>query len=307
MHLFTGQIDNFDDWGKVFQSINAFAPLVQRIFLQENLPMAEIENLTPGTNAVFKVGGYVVKIFAPFNIGQDYGTNIDVELFGMRLANAQMVPAPMLIAVGEVQDKYLFKYMIMKHVSGKLFSEIEGGLSYEDKVAIGKNMREITARLNIPCANFTPTDVLQHAIYNNVEWAEEGFPPSLLEERLAYLAGVSINETDKVYCHGDLHVNNILVDETLNVYIVDFADAMYAPRAYEDVYIASGLFCFEKPYMEGYFGKYAVQDIVDLCMKWLPIHAWGHSIVEWNCNAEITSFAVMRERLYNLIAGAYKK
>ena len=119
MNLFKEQINNWDDWGRIFQSIPAFTPLVEHIMQKENLPSAEIENLIPGTNAVFKVGEYVIKIFAPpeFSIDEDYGTNVDVELFGIKWANAQGVSAPKLIADGAVDDKYRFRYMIMEYTS----------------------------------------------------------------------------------------------------------------------------------------------------------------------------------------------
>ena len=89
----------------------------------------------------------------------------------------------------------------------------------------------------------------------------------------------------------------------MNVYLIDFADVMYAPAEYETTYIASALFCFEKPYMIGYFGEYNAEDIVDLCMEWLPVHAWGHATTEGNLKPveEITSFATMREKLSKLI------
>ena len=163
-------------------------------------------------------------------------------------------------------------------------------------------MRKITDKLNIRCPNFTPIDVMQYAVANP-EWEEEGFPASFQEELRDYLTHMHINECEKVYCHGDFHAENILVDDKLNVYIIDFADAMYAPPGYEHVYAASALFSFEKPYMTGYFGDYAVDDIVDLCMKWLPVHAWGHSTIEDHFKpvADITSFAVLRSRLHNLI------
>ena len=108
---------------------------------------------------------------------------------------------------------------------------------------------------------------------------------------------------NKVYCHGDWNCDNIMVDEKMNVYLIDFADAMYAPAEYETVYIASALFCFEKPYMTGYFGDYDAKCILDLCMKWLPVHAWGHATTQGNLESveEITSFAIMRDRLSNLI------
>ena len=308
MHLFTEQINNWDDWGKVFQSIPAFTPLVTHIFQKEKLPMAKIEQLQPGSNAVFKVGNYVIKIFAPQGMGEDYGTNVDVELFGMKWANAQGVPAPKLIADGAVADKYDFRYMIMEHIHGKMLGEVEDSLSYEDKFRIGMQMRNITDKLNTQCENFTPIDVMQYAV-DNKRWQKEGFPASFQEELLAYLANMHINENKKVYCHGDLNCDNILLDENLNVYIIDFADAMYAPIEYELVYIASSLFCFEKPYMMGYFGEYDVDDILNLCMTWLPVHAWGHAIMKGNLEdvSDIKSFAVMRERLYDLVKSEKEK
>ena len=85
---------------------------------------------------------------------------------------------------------------------------------------------------------------------------------------------------------------------------------MYAPAEYELVYIVSTLFCFEKPYMEGYFGEnYVVDDILELCMTWLPIHAWSYGMLAEIIGPadEITSFAVMRERLRDWIERENKK
>jgi serine/threonine protein kinase len=302
MHLFTEEINDWDDWGKVFQSIPAFTALVEHIFIKEKLPVETIETLKPGTNAVFKAGNYVIKIFAPPGMGQDFGINTEVELFGMKWAEAQGVPAPRLVANGAVEDKYTFQYIIMDYIDGKLFSEVEGKLSYDEKVVIGQKIRGITDKLNKPCENFTAIDVMQHA-FDDEEWENEGFPASFQEERLSYLKSFRMDGREKVYCHGDFHCENILVDEELNVYIVDFADAMYAPAEYEQVYVASALFCFEKPYMAGYFGDYTVDYIVDLCMAWLPVHVWGHAIIVGNLKpvSEIGSFDVLRERLWNLI------
>ena len=308
MYLFTEQINNWDEWGKTFQSIPAFTALVEHIFQKEKLLIKRIEILKPGTNAVFKVGEYVVKIFAPPGMGQDFGINIDVELFGLKWAEAQGVPAPRLIANGVVEDKYCFRYIVMDYIDGKLLSEIEDSLSYEDKVSIGKKIRSITDRLNKPCKNFTSIDVMKHA-FADEEWEDEGFPHSFQEERLSYLREFRMDGREKVYCHGDFHAENILVDDKMEVYIVDFADAMYAPAEYEQVYVVSALFCFEEPYMVGYFGDYEAEDIVDLCMTWLPIHVWGHSTVVGNLKhvSEIVSLEVMRKRLYDLITHEKQK
>ena len=63
MNLFTAQINNWSEWGKLFQDVDTWHPLIQNIFQKEKLPFVPIEKLTPGTNAVFKVGELVIKIF----------------------------------------------------------------------------------------------------------------------------------------------------------------------------------------------------------------------------------------------------
>jgi len=304
MSLFTKHINNWDDWCES-RTVEAFSLLVERIFQNENLPFTALESVNPGTNAVFKVGGYAIKIFVPMDFGNDklwsYGTDVNVELFGMKWAEMQNVPAPRLIAEGMIEDKYHFRYMIMDFMPGKLLSEIEDDLSYDDKLTIGRKLRVITDRLNRPCENFTPIDVMGYATEHN-EWRDEGFPESFVADVQKYLANFQISE--KVYCHGDMHCDNVIIDENLDICIIDFADAMYAPVEYEHVYVASCFCEFSRPYLEGYFGdNYTVKHILDLCMTWLPIHAWGHSTLPANIGPakDITSFDVMQEKLRGLI------
>jgi len=310
-HLFTENINNWDDWYKIYQSIAVFTPLVKHIQQKENLPLVTIENVKPGTNAVFKVDRFIIKIFAPPELHDTahngYGKDFNVELFGIKWANDMGVPSPNLIAHGIIEDKYTFLYMVMDYVHGTELDKIEHRLSYQDKVTIGQNVRNITNKLNLPCNNFTPIDVMEYAISND-DWKSEGFAESFLVELTEYLKDFRIGE--KVYCHGDFHSGNVLVDEKMNVSIVDFADSMYAPAEYELVYIVSSLFRFEKPYMEGYFGKnYVINDILELCMAWLPIHAWTHGLLADTIGpaTEITSFAIMRERLRTWIEGESPK
>ena len=118
MNVFTAKINNWDDWGRIFQSIPTFSPLVEYILQKENLPPAEIENLTPGTNAVFRVGKYVIKIFAPAESGIDQTLDLHTELFSTRRANELGVAAPKLITDGYVDDKYRFGYMITEYING---------------------------------------------------------------------------------------------------------------------------------------------------------------------------------------------
>lgn len=190
--------------------------------------------------------------------------------------------------------------MIMKFMNATSLCDIEEDLSFDEKVMIGKKLRQITDRLNTPCDDFNPVDVIQNAI-NNIGWSD--FPDSFNKERLSYLKSMKIRENEKVFCHGDLNSDNIFVDDHLDLYLIDFADAVYFPVEYEQALIACELFRFEKSYMTGYFGDYSVDDIVDLCVAWLPVHDSGEYILRKNIGpaSDITSFKVMRERLCNMI------
>ena len=72
-YLFNADIHDWPSWSKVFQSIEAFEPLIKYIFSKHKLLFSAIEKLKPGTNGVFKVGAYVVKIFAPKESGNGHG------------------------------------------------------------------------------------------------------------------------------------------------------------------------------------------------------------------------------------------
>lgn len=299
-YLFTQQINTWKDWSKIFHSIEAFTPLVKYIFMKENLPFTQLEKLTPGTNAVFKVGDFIIKIFAPKEAGMDVGTVFDIELYGLRRANLLGIPSPKLVASGSVNDKYSFSYMIMEYLGLPSLGDIETGLSFDEKVSIGKKLREITDKLNTPCENYDPVDIIDNAMKND-GWAD--YPESFRQERISYVSKMKIDQSKRVYCHGDLNPDNIFAGEGLDLYIIDFADSVYAPCEYEQALIACELFCFGKPYMLGYFGNYDVDEIVDLCATWLPIHDSGEHTLRCNIgpSSEITSLRVMRERLYNLI------
>lgn len=300
MNLFTSQINNWSEWGELFQDIETWQPLIKYIYQKEGLLFTNIENLTPGTNAVFKVGETVIKIFAPKEAGMEVGTSFDTELFGIKRANALFIPAPKLIASGIVHDKYQFFYMVMEYIDATALSDIEAKLSFGEKVVIGKKLRDITDRLNQSCDNFNPVDVLENAVKHD-GWLD--YPDSFNAERLAYINGMKITESEKVYCHGDLNPDNIFVDDNLNLYLIDFADAMYAPAGYEQALIACELFCFEKSSMTGYFGDYSVDEITRLCATWLPVHDSGEHTLRCNIGpaSEVTSFKVMYERLLNMI------
>ena len=119
MSLFRRDINDWTSWTGVFQSIDAWRPLIEYIFKREGLPLADVEHLTPGTNAVFKIGGFVIKIFAPLASGLDTAIDIQTETFAIKRLAAAGIAVPKILASSAIEDKYLFRYMIMEFIEGR--------------------------------------------------------------------------------------------------------------------------------------------------------------------------------------------
>lgn len=297
-YLFKNEISNWETWSVVFHSIKAFEPLVHLILKKENLPVVKLEECKPGTNAVFKAGSYVVKVFAPIESGMNTDNNYFTELFSMERANKLGINVPALIAKGEIKDKYLFKYLIMEYAHGIELGDIRKRLTNDDKRNIGKQLRDITDRLNTYCTSFNNVNIKERVLVNK-RW--NALPDSFVNERLGYVQGLAMN--DLVYVHGDLNKDNILVDDKNTLTIIDFADALLAPKEYELAVLICEVFDFSQPYLEGFFGIVDLEDITDKCLKGLLIHDFGLNIIKDNIGHtdEINNIAILKSKIYNAL------
>ena len=143
MIYFTHDIHDWISWSKVFQDILAWETLIEYIFRIEDLPYAKIEHLTPGTNAVFKSGDYVVKIFAPKESGMDMYSDYTTEKFGLVRTESLKIPVPRLIRSGVIHDKYEFMYMIMEYVDAEEMVKVEESFTDLQKEKTGRKLRVI--------------------------------------------------------------------------------------------------------------------------------------------------------------------
>jgi serine/threonine protein kinase len=113
---------------------------------------------------------------------------------------------------------------------------------------------------------------------------------------------------DKVFVHGDLNPDNILIDKDMNIYIIDFADSVQAPCEYELAALLCETFELEYPYMKGFFGAdYDVSDLTDKIFQALLMHDFGENIIKNNFgNPEmITGLSDLHKRIYSAISSKY--
>lgn len=271
--LFTAEIDGWASWGAVFQSIAAFSPLIEEILCRHALPAAPVRHCTPGTNAVFRVGGYVVKIFAPRESGLESEAEARTEYFSVARAKALGVPVPTPVAEGVLDDKYRFPYLVTEFVDGAPFEVCAAAMTPQEKTAAARRLRALTDRLNTPCADFNGIDVIRDRTRRKC-WAP--FPKRFQRERDAWAAAHDFGE--RVFVHGDLGEDNLLVTGD-GLCILDFADAVLAPRSYEQALVAAELFAFDGDFLRGYFADLSAAEIAEICFEGLAIHDFGGDIV----------------------------
>ncbi len=275
MNLFSETINSWKDWGRVFQSISAFGPLAEQILRTEKLPPSPIGNLTPGTNAVFRTGRYVLKIFSPAESGFDGKKDMHTEIFAMKFADSVGVNCPEVTAQGVIRDRYEFGYLVMEYIEGVQFSDAVRGMPEKEKKYLAEELRRITDRMNVPCKRFNQIDVIRDSNRNGC-W--DPFPDPFKQERMTYVRDYDWGES--VFVHGDINGDNLILGKDGKLYIIDFADALLAPKVYEEALIAAELFDFDRTLLRGYFGDYRREKLARLCLDGLLLHPFGGDIVK---------------------------
>ncbi len=276
--LFQPTITGQGSWAQLFQSIEAFTPLIEAIYARHGLAFGPVRNLTPGTNAVFRVQDTVVKLFAPEESGFSTGEDYAVELAAMSHAADAGVSAPKLLCAGSIEDSYLFRYLVMGYLEGAEAEQCLPGYATEQKLAFAQGLKAVTTALNTACHRPVPALTLAGCLVNT-RWEE--FPASLCEERQAFLRGLSF--PDPVFTHGDLTGENLLVDPAGVIQVIDFADSRLAPTVYEWPPIVFALFGCDPVMMEAYFGEYRRQSFYDLLTEAVLIHEYGATLLRQMC------------------------
>ncbi|MCL2372311.1 MAG: phosphotransferase [Defluviitaleaceae bacterium] len=276
--FFSEKIDGKESWEDLKLKPDVFRPLIENIFLRESLPFSGALSARLGSNAVFKAGNYIVKIFPPSDSGLKGELYYDTELYGQSRAISIGVPTPKILASGIMQDKYNFPYIVSEFIDSVELGQIFNSLTPAEKCTIGQKLREISDQLNTSCEPFNgikyPETVIEEG-YNG--WLTSlGYQKAFLEGRSEYIRSLEICKNDLVFCHGDMADCNILYSPGGKLHIIDFAASVLAPVCVDYTYIIfwTG---FDKSLIQGFFGEISIDELVNICFNGflLSIYSMG--------------------------------
>ena len=226
---FSETVESWQDWGRIYQSIPTFEPLVKEIFRREGLPWEPLSPLTPGTNGVFRCGNLVVKVFYPKEAGENPALDFSTETAACHQALAWGIPCPDLVTQGTIQDRYIFYYLITSYIPGKGAGTWREAASASERAGLVEPLRTSVGNRHRPAEGpFRPGDLKAQALENP---RLQKLPTSLREEILLRVKNMDLGQL--VLTHGDVTGENILIRENGALAFLDWADARLAPPWYE--------------------------------------------------------------------------
>lgn len=248
-------IRTWADWAKIFTDVDVWADAVRAIADRAGLPIHTIEAGYPGTNAVFVVNShtgagdapaFVVKIYAPF-CHEDY--ELERELHPL-LSQHPSLPTPRLLGHGTLMDEIDWPYLVLSFLPGAPIREVRSVISPVELVSISEDLGGLVRALHrIPITSIQSLPSSPEAwraagtrhLEQTVEHlrAEAALPLALLDAIPGFVAPMlqPASPPELVFVTGDLTEDHVLLQReeahwTISG-LIDFADALIAPRAYE--------------------------------------------------------------------------
>ena len=275
--LFSRKIEGFASWETVFNDLSIWKALTKAIYAKEGIPMGRMQKLTPGTNAVFRVGDTVVKIFAPVEAMVSDSDDFQVELTAHTAAALVGVSVPKILAHGCYRDSYSFSYVIMEFIEADEIRTVLPKLSYQEQMDVLRQLKQTVDLLHsVPIDNNEQRidHVLQRAI-NNKRWEIYNRQVSNEVQDILLQSFMGIQNLPLHRVHGDMTGENVLVSKSGKVFLIDFADSCIAPAKYEDVAILGGALSYNPDLCKRYFAYANPSEFVMQLFPYFLLHDFG--------------------------------
>lgn len=261
------------EYAERFTDPTYWRPYVEEVCARHALPCSVIRAGLPGSNAVFLVDQrYAVKLY-PDLFGGARSYPIERACYGL-VAGAQGIPAPGLVAAGELFDRdgWPWPYIVTTVIPGLSLGESRADYGDRELLAawLGPTLRRIHA-LPIAAAPALP---LGWAAYRDfliylragvaARHAEWGALPAHLQAQLDdYMPAVdALYDAGMPPClvHGDLNRDHVLGEEREERWeptgLIDFGDARVGDPAYDLVALHLGLFDTDKHLLRIFLDAY---------------------------------------------------
>lgn len=227
--IFNTTLKNKKNWLEANSNSVEVHNLISFICKKEKIRVNNVYPLTPSTNAVYRVGCHVIKVFAPEIVGYPAEHEFKREIF--MLINLELcgVNAPRLHSYGNINDKYVFYYIITEfiddsvtaskfmlnsspHIINDFLTNLQLVVNKIHNIKADKNLTKLLSRKPSCC-----------------------FKGDLEVERISLVNNFINNEalSQNVYVHSDLTGNNILINKNNKITIIDYEDWMYSNEVIE--------------------------------------------------------------------------
>jgi thiamine kinase-like enzyme len=259
---------------------DAFKPLIHEIAKIHQIDVADITPQGFSTNAVFKVGHTIFKIFAPPSSGANTISDFNAELLALTRAYHSGVKVPKLFHKGLIECKYPFYYMIFEYIEALEARDVVKKYSIEEKKIFVDKITTILEALNVT-PNESSYDVTvkeRYKIFN--KW--KTFQIGVQQQVDTHIQALKLENL--VYVHGDITEDNILISEDNEVYLIDFADSTIAPAYYEYPSIVFGLFDFDQTLFNLFIKDTPIDSFIDMLFDSILLHEFGAIFVEMILN-----------------------
>ena len=264
-------------WKEDEHSINnAFMPLITHICGINNIKFEEISRVfTLNVFRIGKGGNKIIKLFFPNQFGNDCSEYYYAELSALSQAEKAGINAPEIICTGIIHDRYNFYYIVMSYIDGVNAKEALPNYTDSEKIEFCEKFKIITDKFSlIKDLSKTPRFDQPERIGNNMwgnNWGD--FTELFRENRQKYLSKQNLREI--VFNHGDTNLNNIIIDKSSKIFLIDFADSAAAPYLYDLPTIIYSVFACEPLMMKTYFGNYKNEEFYEKVMISLLIYWFG--------------------------------
>jgi hypothetical protein len=212
----------WDNWGSIMCDAELFTPLVSEALAAHGLSQSPIAAGFPGTHAVFRAGSYVVKLYAPLDIPDEYA-----ERRCYRAANGlALIPRPYGEGVLRAGG-HEWPYVITQFMPGRAAREIWAEMNARERADAMRALGAWTKAYHALPDPFEASSPLSADGFNR-GWRETAARAAeklgeFGQAALLTLEGLRARERP-VLVHADLTEDHLLISED-GYAVIDLADS----------------------------------------------------------------------------------